>query len=238
MRARRSGEALTSTVAWWGSSWLTTFITLLAFTASAAAQAPPRVTGTEPIIGGPCEGCEAVFEGIPDDPPSTVRIAPADEPGEPLRIRGVVTDRGGRPAPGVVVYAYHTDAEGIYPRDEHLSGSAARHGRLRAWATTDADGRYEFETILPGHYPGRDAPRHVHMHVIEPGCCTYYIDSIHFTDDPLLDEAARRDTADARGGSGLVTPRRGDAGSWVVERDIRLGRNVPGYEEARAAASS
>lgn len=237
MRRRRGTTAWSAAGSFW-STGVAPVVALLAVAGNAPAQAGSRAAGSEPIIGGPCEGCEAVFEGIPDHPPSTVRIAPADEPGEPLRIVGVVTDRDGRPAPGVVVYAYHTNAEGVYPRDERLAGAAARHGRLRAWATTDADGRYEFQTILPGHYPGRNAPRHVHMHVIEPGCCTYYVDSIHFTDDPLLDEAARRDTADARGGSGLVTPRRGDDGSWIVERDVRLGRNVPGYEDARAAASS
>jgi protocatechuate 3,4-dioxygenase beta subunit len=188
----------------------------------------------EPVVGLPCEGCEAVFEGLPADPPSVARIAPPGEPGESLRIVGTAYDVDGRPEPGVIVYAYHTNDEGIYPRDERYEGFAARHGRLRAWATTDANGRYEFDTIVPGHYPGRGAARHVHMHVIEAGCCTYYIDSIHFTNDPLLDEETRARAEEARGGRGLVTPRRGEDGVLVVERDIYLGRNVPGYEKVKA----
>lgn len=232
MRRDRTGTTAVAAV--------TATLGLASLAAPVAALPQETVPGheAEPIIGLPCEGCEAVFEGLPADPPSTVRIAPPDEPGEPLRIVGTVYDAEGRPAPGVIVYAYHTNAEGIYPRDDRYAGFAARHGRLRAWATTDEHGRYEFDTILPGHYPGRNAPRHVHMHVIEPGCCTYYVDSIHFTDDPLLTDDEREHRDEARGGSGLTTPRRAADGAWVVERDIRLGRNVPGYEDARAAASS
>jgi protocatechuate 3,4-dioxygenase beta subunit len=214
---------------------LSGLMAVLTTTGSAFGQRAVPGHPAEPIIGLPCEGCEAVFEGLPADPPSVARIAPPDEPGEPLRIVGTVYEVGSRPASGVIVYAYHTNDEGIYPRDERYEGFAARHGRLRAWATTDADGRYEFDTILPGHYPGRAAARHVHMHVIEPGCCTYFIDSIHFTNDPLLGEEARTRAGDARGGSGLTTPRRGEDGVLVVERDIYLGRHVPGYGQMSSA---
>jgi protocatechuate 3,4-dioxygenase beta subunit len=52
-----------------------------------------------------------------------------------MMIRGTVYDRGGDPVPGVIIYAYHTDAEGIYPSAENLRGTeASRHGRFRGWA--------------------------------------------------------------------------------------------------------
>jgi len=194
----------------------------------AAAQAVQRV----PVAGGPCEGCEAVFDGIPQRIPSMARIALRDEPGEPLRIDGVVRDATGRPVPGVIVYAYHTDAKGIYPRGpESWPPMARRHGLLRGWARTDSLGRYRFDTIRPASYPNTSIPQHVHMHVIEPGCCTYWIDDIHFEDDPLLTERARRSMSRGRGGAGVATPKRVD-GVWVVERDIVLGADVPGYEAA------
>jgi len=161
-----------------------------------------------------------------------VRIAPEDEPGEPLVIEGTVRDEEGAPASGVIVYAYHTDARGIYPRDERLRGSAAYpHGRLRAWAKTGADGSYRFETIRPGSYPGTTIAQHVHMHVIEPGRCTYYIASIEFEDDPHLTAADREAQERGRGGSGLVSPTREGGGRWTVRRDIVLGLLVPGYED-------
>lgn len=181
----------------------------------------------EPVLGGPCEGCEGVFEGRPRTLASTARIAPVGEPGQPLVIRGTVRDLAGRSAPGTVVYAYHTDAKGIYPP------ASTRHGRLRGWAVADAKGEYTFHTIRPGAYPGGGAPEHVHIHVIEPGKGTYWIDDLVFDDDPLLTPAARRQMLRGRGGDGLGKPSKGANGAWQVLRDIVLGRNVPGYPAAR-----
>ena len=179
----------------------------------------------EPVIGGPCEGCEWVFEGKPRTLASTARIAPEGEPGQPLVIRGTVRDLSGRPVPGTVVYAYHTDAAGIYPK------AATRHGRLRGWAAADAKGDYVFRTIRPGAYPGGQIPQHVHIHVIEPDRGTYYIDDLVFDDDPLLTAEQRRGMVKGRGGDGLGRPVQGTDGVWSVRRDIVLGKKVPGYGE-------
>lgn len=177
----------------------------------------------ETVVGGPCEGCEHVFEGLPTQVGSRSRIAPPKEPGEPMIIEGVVRSADGKPAAGIIVYAYHTNAGGIYPR-----GSTA-HGRLRGWARTDKEGRYRFDTIRPGGYPSRDNPQHVHMHVIEPGKATYYIDDIIFEDDPLLTAEHRRRMRRGRGGDGLCRPIKDSEGVWHAQRDIVLGRNVPGH---------
>ena len=193
-----------------------------------AAVPLPRET----VVGLPCEGCEAVFEGLPREVPAAVRLAGADEPGESLRIEGIVFDAEGRPASGIVVYAYHTDAQGHYPPPAHSFGrESARHGRLRGWAASDETGHYRFDTIRPAGYPGTTIPQHVHMHVIEPGRCTYYIDDILFADDPRLTTRAREDLVQGRGGPGVATPQRDEAGLWHVERDIHLGANIPGYPE-------
>lgn len=197
-------------------------------TMQCSGAAEPR----EPLLGGPCERCELVFEGMPAQPGSRARIAPAAEPGEAMVIEGTVTTAGGAPAAGITVYAYHTDAGGIYPRSTTL------HGRLRGWAWTDASGHYRFDTIRPGAYPSRDNPQHVHMHVVEPGKGTYYIDDLVFDDDPLLTPAYRERVLRGRGGSGLTHPEKDAQGTWHVRRDITLGKNVPGYKpiSARVAA--
>jgi protocatechuate 3,4-dioxygenase beta subunit len=139
----------------------------------------------------------------------------------------------GEPAAGVIVYAYQTDADGHYPPDPAAMQAGVRHGRLRGWARTDATGGYQFDTIRPGGYPGTDIPQHVHMHVVEPGRCTYYIDDILFTDDPRLSAAQRARSDRGRGGSGIATPRRAADGVWNVRRDIRLGERIPGYPATR-----
>jgi protocatechuate 3,4-dioxygenase beta subunit len=179
-----------------------------------------RAAEPEPVLGGPCDGCEWAFDSMPAQPSSSARIAPVSERGTPLAIEGIVRAADGKPAPGIVIYAYHTDDTGIYPRARN------RHGRLRGWARTDAEGRYHFDTIRPRAYPGRKIPEHVHMHVIEPGKGSYYIDELRFEDDPLITDANR--ATDERGGNGLARPERAGTG-WRVRRDIVLGRNIPGY---------
>ncbi|MCB1049971.1 MAG: hypothetical protein H6510_17955 [Acidobacteria bacterium] len=176
--------------------------------------------GQAPIVGGPCEGCNLVFQGMPESLEPSVRIAPADEPGEPLILRGTVFDAQGKPAAGIIVYAYHTDAQGLYPKAE------TRHGRLRGWAKTDPNGVYEFKTIRPAAYPNSTIPQHIHMHIIEPHKATYYIDDVLFSDDPKLKGATPKRSP--RGGLGVCMPQKVD-GTWQVSRDIQLGLNIPGY---------
>ncbi len=205
-------------------------------TANAQDQAAIQIN--VPIIGGPCEGCEGVFEGLPATLSSIARLAPPGEPGESMIIDGIVHDHRGAPVRGIIVYAYHTDVNGIYRPLGSASGDAARrHGQLRGWAMTDSLGHYRFITIRPGHYPQRNDQQHVHMHVIEPRCCTYYIASIHFDDDPLLSDATRRSEDGGRGGSGLTHPTRRADGAWQARRDIQLGKGVIGYGEARGQRS-
>ena len=197
-----------------------------------AGMAIAKETQRVPVLGA-CEGCEAVFDGIPQVLASRARIAPVGEPGEPMLLRGRVLDQDGDPRPGVIVYAYQTSQAGTYPASvSPVGNAAARHGRLRAWAVADAAGRYAFDTVRPGSYPGGDIPQHIHMHVIEPGCFTYYIDDVMFLDDPKLTPGKRAQLAPGRGGNGLVTPRMA-AGTWRVERDIVLGLGVPGHRACR-----
>lgn len=190
------------------------------------SAAQPTLAATPAL--GPCEGCELALLGLPQLAPTTARLAPSDIAGDRLRIEGQVRDAQGGLAEGVIVYAYQTDATGRYPQPNGLLPSLRPHGSLRAWARTDAQGRYAFDTVRPGAYPERTEPQHVHMHLIEPGRCTYYLDDLVFDDDPLLTGRHRREPALARGGSGIVSPR-WDGERWHVRRDLQLGLNVHEY---------
>ena len=207
----------------------TAFVALLAASSSAHSR--------EPVVGLPCEGCEAVFEGMPQSISARSRIALQGEPGQPMTVTGRVYGNDGKPRVGVVIYAYQTNARGIYPAPARASGQASdRHGSLRGWTRTGADGRYTFDTIRPASYPTRDVPAHIHMHVIEPRCATYYIDDILFTDDPLLTPGERRRQT-GRAGNGIATPTRSN-GRWQVTRDIQLGKNIPGYPKCGAGRAA
>ncbi len=185
----------------------------------------------EPVVGLPCEGCEAVFDGIPTQLSSRERIAPKSEAGSPMSVTGLVLDAKSQIVPGIIVYAYQTNSKGIYPKSPEIKDPAMRHGQLRAWAKTDATGRYGFDTIRPGSYPNSDIPEHIHFHVIEPGCATYYIDDIMFTDDAKL-TPGKISRLTNRGGNGISTPIKKD-GVWAVTRDIHLGKNIPGYRACK-----
>ena len=174
------------------------------------------------IPAAACEGC-----GAADAPtPLTweARIAPSGEPGTPLVVTGVVYRPDGRtPASGVLVYAYHTNAAGIYPRRGGETGSARQHGYLRGWLRTDARGRYRFTTIRPAPYPGRDAPAHVHLTVTPRGGDERWIDSIVFDDDPLLTPRRRAELRNV-GGSGVVRVTRARDGVLSATRNVVLER--------------
>lgn len=207
-------------------------LAILAAVGSVACDASDaEAAPTERLVGGPCEGCEAVFEGRPAKLVGNARIAPETERGEPLAIEGFVRDAAGNPVAGVIVYAYQTDATGIYPQSP--PGTKHRHGKLRGFAKTDARGRYAFGTIRPAGYPGTDLPRHVHMHVVEPGRCHYTIDDLVFTDDPRLTRAQRESHSRGRGSIGVVTPTKTvtkHGTSWGARRDIVLGAGIADYD--------
>jgi len=200
---------------------------------------PPSCSGLLPMakadpVVGRCSDCTGPYEGMPEKFASRARIAPMSEPGEPLVLTGRVLGSDGKARSGIIVYAYHTNAEGIYPEPNPPRSTASNHhGQLRGWARTDADGRYEFDTIRPAGYPGGE-PQHIHMHVIEPGCGTYFIDELLFSDDPRLTAQLRERMSPGRGGKGIVTPQRDADGTWQVVRDIHLGENILDYTACAA----
>ncbi len=172
-----------------------------------------------------CEGCEAVGERNFATLPSVVNIAPESEPGEPLVLTGRVFHPDKQTAAAdVVIYAHHTDANGVYSRGVPGTEWSMRHGRLRGWIKTDREGRYTFRTIKPAPYPGRDLPAHIHLFIGEPGRPPYYIDDVVFAGEfgVTREYLARQER---RGGSGVVAPQRTDDGTLLVRRDIVLERH-------------
>jgi protocatechuate 3,4-dioxygenase beta subunit len=167
-----------------------------------------------------CEWCGAAE--APEDVGWQTTIAGPDEPGERLVLEGTVyaTD-GVTPADGVLLYVYHTNAEGRYEPRGEAPGNERRHGALRGWVRTDERGRYRVETIKPAPYPGRSEPAHIHLTVTPPGGDEDWVDSVKFAGDPLLDDRDR-DPRNARGGSGVVTLERDADGVLHAVRDIVL----------------
>jgi protocatechuate 3,4-dioxygenase beta subunit len=192
---------------------------------SQAEQAKGQVRSSGPPRPQPdlydCEGCEGASERPPGSLQPHARIAAPGEPGERMRIEGVVyRPDGATPAANVVIYAYHTDAGGRYSRGTPETEESRRHGLLRGWVRTGADGRYSFDTVKPGPYPGGTEPAHVHLTVLEPGRRPYWIDEIVFAGEfGVTDEYRRK--RENRGGDGIVQLVRRN-GLLVARRDIIL----------------
>ena len=184
---------------------------------------------SKPLVGGPCEGCEAIYE-YGEQKLFPVDTLPDFFQNEPkLKVSGVVFQKDGKtPAKDVILYIYHTDKAGIYPKKGGEKGWARRHGYLRGWIKTGADGKYSFYTFRPAAYPNRTIPQHIHITVKEPDKNEYYIDQFLFDDDPFV-TTQERNRARNRGGSGIMKTSV-ENGMLTIRRDIVLGLNIPNYQ--------
>jgi len=161
-----------------------------------------------------CEWCGA------DEAPANLTwqttISSPDEPGEPLVINGLMYKSDKKtPAPDVILYMYHTNSNGIYPKRGDEKGNGKRHGYLRSWLRTDKEGRFRFTTIRPGSYPQSTAPAHIHMTVKEPDKDEYWINEIHFADDPFVTKENSRN-------ADVLKLNRDEKGRWTGEHVIIL----------------
>ncbi|GGD40251.1 dioxygenase family protein [Muriicola marianensis] len=181
------------------------------------------------LVGGPCEGCEGVFE-YGDRVLSPVDTLPDFHSGaQKIKVTGTIFKPDGKtPAPGVVLYVYHTDQKGLYTPKEGASGWGRRHGYNRGWVKTDQEGRYAFYTIKPGVYPDRTEPAHIHPTILEPDGRYYWLGSYFFEGDSLLTEKETKPSA-PRGGSDGILRLRKEGNIWVGERNFVLGKNIRSY---------
>ena len=210
---------------------LTTLSMLVLISLTAChAQTPVEANSTpaQLVVGGPCEGCEALFE-YGKRVLSPVDTLPGFQKNAPkIVLTGTVFQPDGKtPAAGTILYIYHTDREGLYSGGSKSSIWSRRHGRYRGWVKTDESGRYTFYTFRPAPYPGGQEVEHIHITVKPTQTNEYYIDEFVFANDPLL-TPARREQLENRGGSGIVQLKE-EGDLWKGERDIVLGLNVPGY---------
>lgn len=184
----------------------------------------------ETKVGGSCERCEAIYESpVAFENLNEVDTLPDfNEPGPKIEISGTIYQPDGKtPAPGVILYIYHTDQKGLYATKENEKGWAKRHGYIRGWIKTNALGQYRFYTLVPASYPNSTNPKHIHPVIKEPGKSEYWIDEFVFADDPLLPKEERTRTHPV-GGGGVLTTEIKD-GMLRATRNIILGLNVVNY---------
>jgi protocatechuate 3,4-dioxygenase beta subunit len=197
----------------------------IVFTACGQTQKQP-----DKMVGGRCEGCEAVLEYGNKKLSWTDTLPDFNDGGIKLEVNGTIYKADGKtPAHNVILYIYHTNEAGIYPTHGNETDWSKRHGYIRGWIKTNADGRYRFLTQRPGAYPGRENPEHIHATIKEEGITPYYIDDYLFEDDKILTDEHKRHLTN-RGGHGIMKTSTNNNGILVITRDIILGKNIPDYK--------
>jgi protocatechuate 3,4-dioxygenase beta subunit len=134
--------------------------TAFAGLASRGLQAQETVLPATPQCQDDDDPTPAVTEGPYFTPNSPKRrsFIEAGMKGDRMTLVGYVLDRRCKPVGGALLDLWHCDAAGEYDNEGY---------RLRGHQFSDADGRFLFETIAPGLYPGRT--RHYHIKVQAPG---------------------------------------------------------------------
>lgn len=182
------------------------------------------------LVGGPCEGCEAIFE-YGDKKLSAVDTLPTfHEDGQKIKVSGTIYQSDGKtPASDVILYVYHTDTKGIYPTRGGEKNWERRHGYIRGWVKTGADGVYAFYTIKPASYPNSTIAAHIHPTILEPNGKYYWVGEYLFAGDPFIakDELSPKSP---RGGSSGVLQLEKEGNLLVGKRDFILGRHVSNYD--------
>lgn len=181
-------------------------------------------------VGGRCEGCEAIYESkISFDQLNEIDTLPDfHEPGPKIEVSGTIFQQDGKtPAKDVILYIYHTDQNGLYSKKGDEEGWAKRHGYIRGWLKTDANGFYKFYTLVPASYPNSNNPKHIHPTIKEKGKSEFWIDDFVFDDDPLLNNKERTKPHPVCGSGILKTEMK--EGMLKATRNIILGLNVADY---------
>lgn len=166
---------------------------------------PPRFTDRRRLLGeglgaaalGVLGGREALAEVPPTEKnilgpyhrkgaPFRTKLSAADEPGEVLIVRGQILNTDEEPLKGAIVDIWQANAAGRYDNDDPQKPPDPDRFLLRGQMKTDAQGRYEFESVVPGRYTvgqGQYRPRHIHYIVSVPGYVPLTT-QLYFSGDP------------------------------------------------------
>jgi catechol 1,2-dioxygenase len=176
----------------------------------------PTAAGAQQCLPTPASILGPFYRG---GAPARTKLGDPGEPGELLVVSGTVYGPDCRtPLPGAVLDVWQANSAGLYDIDKPENFTDRTAFRLRGRLLTDAQGRYEIETILPGRYPippgipgveayaGRTRPAHIHITVLHTlfGPLTtqlYFRGDPHLADDPWAKPSLAIDLASQSAGT-------------------------------------
>jgi protocatechuate 3,4-dioxygenase beta subunit len=107
--------------------------------------------------------------------PHLAQLRAPGDPGLTLSVSGQVFDSRGHSLEGATIEIWQANDAGIYDLDGY---------KYRAALVADRSGKYGFESVMPGHYPGRVC-QHIHYLVNAPGCKPLTT-QLYFATDPVF----------------------------------------------------
>jgi protocatechuate 3,4-dioxygenase beta subunit len=107
--------------------------------------------------------------------PRTTHLRKPGDPGLPITVVGKVFDVSGKALPGATLEIWQTDHRGRYDLEGY---------HYRALLTAGDQGQYDFDSVMPGHYPSRVC-QHIHYKVKAPGH-KELITQLYFATDPVF----------------------------------------------------
>lgn len=196
---------------------------------SAAALAAPKW-----LSGQTCATTETDRYGmgpyyLPGSP-ARVQIARSSEPGEKLSLAGTVSNCR-QPLKGIKLEVWQATHSGCYIHpDMACDNVPGNDTEARLWGvlTSDAEGKFAFDSIKPGRYlnGARYRPSHIHFRITAPGQrvfagnLDYFYTQLYFAGDEYIpgDYAADHPSAASR----IIPLSRQGNGPWTGTFNINL----------------
>lgn len=108
--------------------------------------------------------------------PESAQLRRPGDPGLPVHVSGKVFDTRGNVLSGAKIEIWQANHQGLYDLDGYS---------YRTTLLAGSDGRYDFQSVMPGHYPGRVC-QHVHYLVSAPGRKPLTT-QLYFATDPVFE---------------------------------------------------
>jgi protocatechuate 3,4-dioxygenase beta subunit len=165
-----------------------------------------------------------------EDGPARARLSRPGEPGEALSVAGTVSNCR-QALPGVKIEVWQATHSGCYIHPSlACDGVPGNDAEARLWGvlTSDAEGKYAFDSIKPGRYlnGARYRPSHIHFRITVPGRNVFagsldnFFTQLYFEGDEYIqgDYAADHPSAASR----IIPLARQGSGPWTGTFDINL----------------